>query len=376
MNDWTLKNLPPAQDVETKNIFRALNKATRKLAELKGVTVSIPNKDILINTLGLQESKYSSEIENIITTQDDLFRASVDSSFDNIEAKKVLNYTDALKKGYQLVEKNKLLTSNHIKEIQRTLEPNKPDFRKLIGTVLKNNDGEVIYTPPQNYDQIVELMSNLDKYINNNEFQDIDPLIKMPIIHFQFESIHPFLDGNGRTGRIINVLYLVQQGLLDIPVLYLSRYINQNKIEYYKHLQQIRRTNNYEDWIVWMLNGVAETAENTINTIQEIKELMADYKHRIRKNHSFYSQDLINNLFKHPYTKIEFVARDLDISRQTAATYLNRLTENKLIIKIKKGRSNYYMNMPLFNLLQNVNSNEIKNIDQNNDLHTVEEYLK
>ncbi len=167
-------------------------------------------------------------------------------------------------------------------------------------------------------------------------------------------------------------MYLVQQGLLDIPVLYLSRYINQNKIEYYKHLQQVRITNNYEDWIIWMLNGVAETAENTIETIQGIKELMTDYKHRIRDKHYFYSQDIVNNLFKHPYTKIEFVARDLNISRQTAAKYLNKLTETNFLEIKKKGRSNYYMNMPLFNLLQNVNANEINNIKQNNDSHIVQ----
>jgi Fic family protein len=298
MENFELTKLPPKQDVETKAVLRALNKASRALAELKGEAKTIPNENILINTLGLQEAKDSSAIENIVTTNDELFLANVDDTIKNISAKEVQNYSKALKCGFELVRKNRLLTSNNIVEIQAELEPNKTGFRKLPGTYLKNASGDIVYTPPQHYDTIVELMTNLEKYINNNNLQDIDPLLKMPIIHYQFESIHPFSDGNGRTGRIINILYLVQQGLLDIPVLYLSKYIIQNKAEYYKHLQDTRTGNDYENWLVWLLNGVTETSKSTIDLIQKIRFLMDNYIEKIKEAYpKMYSKDLVENLF-------------------------------------------------------------------------------
>jgi Fic family protein len=346
-----ISNLPPADNYETINILKALNKASRSLAELKGEAKTIPNENILINTLGLQEAKDSSEIENIITTQDDIFRASVDSSFKNIAAKEVQNYIEALKLGYQLIKKYGLLTANNIKDIQKRLEPNKPGFRKIPGTVLKNANNDVIYTPPQDYKQIVDLMSNLEKYINDNEFQNIDPLIKMPIIHYQFESIHPFYDGNGRTGRIINILYLVQQGLLDIPVLYLSRYINQNKSDYYKYLQSIRKNNDYESWIIWMLNGITKTAQETIILVQKIRLLMENYINTIKEAYpKMYSKDLVENIFKHPYTKIEHLMNDLQVTRPTANKYLNKLINLGLLKKQKLWKTNYYINEQLYKL--------------------------
>ena len=194
-------------------------------------------------------------------------------------------------------------------------------------------------------------MSNLEKYINDPDMQDCDPLIKMAIIHFQFESIHPFYDGNGRTGRIINILYLILNQLQTLPILYLSNYIINNKADYYRYLQKVRDENLWEDWILFMVKGVERTAIETIDLILNIKVLMLDYKHKLRDNYKFYSQDLLNNLFKHPYTKIEFVVNDLGVSRLTAANYLNKLSEDNMLKKEKLGTGNYYINQELFNLL-------------------------
>lgn len=193
----------------------------------------------------------------------------------------------------------------------------------------------------------------MERYINVPEFHDIDALIKMPIIHFQFESIHPFLDGNGRTGRLLNILYLVQQGLLDIPVLYLSSYIIKNKSDYYRLLQEVRTKGSWEEWIVWMLKGVELTAKETIVVVNKIKLLMDDYKKEIRSNYSFYSHDLINILFKHPYTKNSFLERELKIHRNTASSYLNTLAEAGLLTKVKIGKFNYYINVALLQILKN-----------------------
>ncbi|MDD2411985.1 MAG: Fic family protein, partial [Bacteroidales bacterium] len=229
---------------------------------------------------------------------------------------------------------------------------NQAGYRKLPGTALKNAaTGETIYTPPQDYDEIVRLMSNLEKYINDSEMSNVDPLIKMAIIHFQFESIHPFYDGNGRTGRIINILYLVIEKLQNLPILYLSSYIIKHKSDYYKYLQKVRDEDLWEDWILFMIKGVEETARETIELIIKIKELMLEYKQLLRDNYKFYSQDLLNNLFKHPYTKIEFVVQDLGVSRLTAANYLNKLAEDNVLKKEKLGTSNYYVNEKLFDLL-------------------------
>jgi len=244
------------------------------------------------------------------------------------------------------------LTNKSILQIQEVLEDNKAGFRKLPGTDLKNAaTGETIYTPPQDYEQIIQLMSNLERYINDSEMQDCDPLIKMAIIHFQFESIHPFYDGNGRTGRIINILYLILEKLQTLPILYLSNYIIRHKPDYYRLLQKVRDDNLWEDWILFMVKGVEETSRETIDLIIKIKELMVDYKHSLRDNYKFYSQDLLNNLFKHPYTKIEYVVNDLGVSRLTAANYLNKLAEDEMLRKYKLGTANYYVNEKLFDLL-------------------------
>jgi Fic family protein len=271
-----------------------------------------------------------------------------------MQAKEVQNYILALKKGFELISSSGLLSNNSILQVQELLEENKAGFRKLPGTALKNaNTGETIYTPPQAYSEIVSLMSNLEQYINDSSMQDCDPLIKMAIIHFQFESIHPFYDGNGRTGRIINILYLILEKLQSLPILYLSSYIIKHKTEYYRLLQTVRNENLWEDWLLFMIKGIEETSKETIALILKIRELMLEYKHHIRKEYKFYSQDLLNSLFKHPYTKIEFVVSDLGVTRLTAANYLNKLAKDKLLRKAKFGTGNYYINEPLFKILSN-----------------------
>jgi Fic family protein len=353
MTNWKLTELPLTVELETKKVLKALPAAHAALAELKGIASTIPNQNILINTLGLQEAKDSSAIENIITTHDDLYKSELNlDSFKSLDAKEVQNYILALKKGFELVSETNLLTNKTILLIQEVLEGNKAGFRKLPGTALKNSStGETIYTPPQDYNEILKLMANLEKYINDSEVQDCDPLIKMAIIHFQFESIHPFYDGNGRTGRIINILFLITEKLQTLPILYLSKYIIKHKPEYYRFLQIVRDDNLWEEWLLFMVKGVEETAKETIDLIISIKELMMDYKHQLRNNYKFYSQDLLNNLFKHPYTKIEFVVNDLGVSRLTAANYLNKLSSDGLLNKKKLGTGNYYINEKLFELL-------------------------
>jgi Fic family protein len=346
-----LWNLSPSR-FERPDILKRLNAASRNLAELKGVVASIPNQGILINTLGLQEAKDSSAIENIVTTHDELFReAAFPEAASSPAAKEVAHYRKALRIGFEAVRKSELLTNKYILQIQAELERNTAGFRKLPGTALKASDGRTIYTPPQDANAIVALMTDLERFVNDDEIFDADPLIKMALIHHQFESIHPFYDGNGRTGRIINVLYLVKQGLLGIPVLYLSRHIVQTKATYYHLLQAVRERDVWEEWVLYMLEAVEKTAAAGITTIQGIKETLLDYKRRIRDEYKFYSQDLINNLFSHPYTKIEFLQKDLGVSRLTATKYLDQLTTGGFLKKQKVGRSNYYINRPLYRIL-------------------------
>lgn len=342
-----LEQLDPAR-FDSPVILKKLAAASRRLAELKGIAGSIPNQGILINTLGLQEAKDSSEIENIVTTHDELFKDDVlPEAFANPAAKEVLRYRQALRVGFEQVKHSGLLTANHIIQIQAELERNNAGFRKLPGTALKDGAGNVVYTPPQEPAEIIALMSDLERFINDADLYAVDPLIKMALIHHQFESIHPFYDGNGRTGRILNVLYLVREGLLDIPVLYLSSHIVHNKDAYYQLLQTVRVEDRWEDWVLYMLEAIEQTAMQTIATIQAIKSALQDYKHRIRKDYKFYSQDLINNLFMHPYTKIEFIQRDLQVSRLTAAKYLDGLIAGGFVEKQKIGRGNYYVNVAL-----------------------------
>jgi Fic family protein len=352
--NYIIPQLPLKKDFETKEILKKLTKAHQALAELKGVAAIIPNQNILLNTLSLQEAKDSSAIENIITTDDELYKSdAVTQSFTTHAAKEVYNYAAALKNGFEEIKKSELLTNNCILEIQARLEENKAGFRKLPGTALKNDKtGEVVYMPPQNPAEIESLMSNLEKFINDDDISNLDPLIKMAIIHHQFETIHPFYDGNGRTGRIINVLYLVKQKLLNSPILYLSRYINKNKADYYRLLQKVRNEDAWEEWALFMLEGIEQTSRQTTQLIQGMKILMQNHKDKMRSElPKIYSQDLINVIFGHPYTKIDFVVRELGVSNLTATKYLNELLRIGLMHKEKKWRESYYINIKLFKLL-------------------------
>lgn len=359
MTSYEIPLLPLPYDLETKAVLRQANKANRKLAELKGVAQTIPNERILISSLTLQEAKDSSAVENIVTTQDDLYRAGLDASFTLIGAatKEVLFYREAINEGFKLVRNKNILTLNDIKRIQEVLEQNSAGFRTTPGTQLKrSSDGAVIYTPPQDGQLIVELMSNLEQFINDDELCPIDPLVKMAIIHHQFESIHPFYDGNGRTGRIVNTLYLVTSGLLDLPILYLSRYITHNKAEYYERIQAIRNATGdnsaqWEEWILYMLRGVEQTAEETITLVKNIGNLMTKYKNIIRPAFGRkYSHELLNGLFYHPYTKIGHLESNMQVSRQTAAKYLDKLASLGLLQKERMGKENYYINTQLMEL--------------------------
>lgn len=337
---------------ETSAIMKKLAAASRQLAELKGVSASIPNRQILINTLGLQEAKDSSAIENIVTTHDELFKESLFTEEPgNPASKEVLRYRRALAVGFDAVIEHQLLTNTNVLQIQAALLMNDAGYRKVPGTTLKDLASRTIYTPPDPQ-TVAPLMAALEQFINKDELFEADPLIKMALIHHQFESIHPFYDGNGRTGRIINVLYLVKQRLLDTPVLYMSRHIIQTKADYYRLLQSVRENDEWEEWVMYMLTAVEQTARDGISTVEAIRSALFDLKHRIRKQHPrLYSQDLINNLFSHPYTKIQFVERDLNVSRITATKYLNTLAESGFLEKLKIGRSNFYVNLPLYAIL-------------------------
>jgi Fic family protein len=347
-------SLPPlplknAAALETREVWAAVAEAHRYLAELKGLCESLPNQGILLDTLGIQEAKDSSEIENIITTHDELF--AHDEAAESPAAKEVRHYVSALHVGSEAVRASGLIRLETVLAVQAELEQNRAGLRKLPGTVLKNEmTGQVIYEPPQEAAEVEALMGNLIDFIHAEN--GLDPLLRMAIAHHQFESIHPFYDGNGRTGRILNLLMLQRDGLLDLPVLYLSRYITTTKPDYYRLLQSVRREERWAEWCLYLLRGVAVTSRSAIGLVKEFRDLMLRTKHGLRERlPKIYSQDLLNNLFRYPYTKIEFVERELDVSRITATKYLDQLTASGIVRKQKMGKTNFYINEPLFALL-------------------------
>ena len=363
MMPYNIPNLPLSYDLETKAVLKQLNNATRALAELKGVALTIPNENILVSTLTLQEAKDSSEVENIVTTQDDLYQgaaASLSEYAINAATKEVLNYREALQHGFHLVKDKGVLTSSVIKEIQKLLEHNSAGFRSVPGTSLKRSDGKTVYTPPQDKQTILNLMDNLEIFINDDRVSELDPLIKLAIIHHQFESIHPFMMVMEERDELSVCFILCLLGRLDLPILYLSRYITHNKGEYYRLIQAIRDKNEdnateWEAWILFMLKGIEETAIETTRLVKGISKLMADFKSVLRpKFGKLYRHELLNNLFFHPYTKVEFLEKEMMVSRVTANRYLNSLLETGLVDRVKLGKAYYYMNIPLMNLFMNV----------------------
>jgi len=349
---WNIHNFPPDASIETKKVLKKATQAHRYLAELKGLAKSIPNESILLNTLSLQEAKDSSEIENIITTHADLFKADRNVKSLPPATKEVYRYADALLVGFEQVSKRQFITLNHIKEMHSVLSGSVIGFRKQPGTKLMNDQtGEIIYVPPQSPTEIENLLNDLEAFINEDTREDFDDLTKMAIIHHQFESIHPFPDGNGRTGRILNMLCLVQSNLIEIPILYLSRYITSTKSEYYRLLQDVRDNSNWEDWLIYLLEGIAVTAKHTIEIVKAMKNMMQETKQRIRTSlPKIYSQDLLNIIFRHPYTKIQNVVDDLKVTRKTASKYLEALAEERIVSREKIGRTIYYINHPLTRL--------------------------
>lgn len=347
-----LQKLPiDSAKTETIKILKAENKAIKMLAELKGCANLIPNQSILINAVVLQESKDSSEIENIITTKDELYKA-VSETTKKIDSatKEVMFYREALYTGFNQLKEHDFISINDIIQIQKILVQNDAGIRTLLGTKLVNDaTNEVIYTPPQTKEEINELLKNFTDYLNNED----DSLSKLAILHYQFESIHPFYDGNGRTGRIINILYLILKQLLDVPILYLSSYIIKNKTSYYKLLQNVRLQDAWEDWIIFILRGIEETAADTIQKIKDIKKLLEDIVEKVKTDApKIYSKELVETLFENPYCKVEFIVKALGVERKAASRYLHQLEDIGILKCIKVGKDNLFINIGLMDLLK------------------------
>jgi Fic family protein len=347
--------LPPSKiNIESMKTIRQLVKSSVALAELKGVSRILPNPAMLLNAVILKEARASSEIENVITTQDKLYQAlSTKGSQIDSATKEVLRYREAMLHGIRLITKKSFINTNGIIEIQKILEENNAGLRKLPGTALRNAaTGKVIYTPPDNFDAITRLMRNFEEYFNHED--SISPLIKMAVQHYQFESIHPFYDGNGRTGRILNVLHLIMHQQLQEPVLYLSAYIINNKTDYYRLLQEVRTKKNWEAWILYILKGIEQTANETIVQVNEINKLFLKTQALAKKKApKVYSKELIELLFEHPYCKAEYLTTRLNISRITAAKYLKELEKIKLLKSRQVWKETLYINTELFDLLKN-----------------------
>ncbi|MDR2874672.1 MAG: Fic family protein [Methylobacillus sp.] len=361
---YVIPDLPPSGvNFETPELLKALVSAHRHLAELKGYAASIPNQAILINTLVLQEAKASSAVESYVTTQDELFQADLHiAEWVSSAAKEVSRYREALMLGFNMMRQQQgILSNGTLLALFQSLKNSSETFRTTGGTVLKNEKtGATVFVPPQSGEQVQSHMQVLGQFINDDALCELDPIIKMALIHHQFESIHPFSDGNGRIGRILCVLYLVHAGLLDAPVLYLSRHINQKKGDYYRLLQAVRDTSNdaaanvasWQAWVLFMLNAVSQTAQQTVQLVGGMRDLMVTTKRRLREETpNLYTQDLLNNLFRHPYTRIEFVQRDLGVTRQTAARYLRQLAQAGIVREQSQGKHLYFVNEPLVQLL-------------------------
>lgn len=350
-----LEKLPPKREsVETFEILRQLSKSSKSLGELKGIAKTIPNQAMLINAVALQEAKDSSEIENIITTQDELYKALATNGTCASEIKEVINYRKALFLGHEIIQKQGFLRLTDIEELQMILVENNAAIRNMPGTVLKNDKtGEIVYTPPQEKSEILDFLSNFLEHFNLRQ-DDIPPLINLAILHYQFESIHPFYDGNGRTGRILNILYLIINELLDIPILYLSTYINENKTEYYKLLNTVNTTDEWEEWILYILKAIEETSIKTILKINSIKELLDETIKFAQENASkIYRKELIELLFEQPYSKIDFVVKRLGVERKASSRYLKKMEEIGILKSQKIGRETIYINLKLIEILKN-----------------------
>lgn len=348
-----LPALPPIEDVESKAILKKAISANKALAELRGWTFTQSNPLLLLQSITLQEAKASSEIENVVTTNDELYQALSAPDTVNISgsAKEVLHYKEALWQGYTLITQDYPITINMFIDLFRIVKGRSDGIRKLPGTCLKNSFNEIVYTPPDNENDIMRLLSNLEGYINTDD-DDVDLLIKLAIIHYQFECIHPFPDGNGRVGRIVNVLYLVKKDLLNFPILYLSKYIIENKTSYYEALKGVTEQRYWENWILYMLDAVEQTAITTLKLIKEIFEAQARSMVFIKKElPKVYSKELVELLFEQPYCKIDFLVNKGIAKHQTASKYLKQLCEIGVLQETIRGREKYFINTELWNIL-------------------------
>jgi Fic family protein len=348
-----LPPLPPRIDLEIPSVLKACIKANKELAKLKIAERLIPNQTVLINCIPLLESQASSAIENIVTTTDELFEHAQDPSHSMSPAtKETLQYRQALHQGYTSL-KERPLSASAVCEICSTVRRIETNIRKTPGTALVNDStGEKIYTPPEGEDRIRELLSNWQSYLHQED-DGVDPLIKLAVQHYQFEAIHPFSDGNGRTGRIINLLYLIQQGLLDTPILYLSGYIKKNKSEYYRKLLQVTTDEAWIEWVLYFLDGIFETSKWTMTKIFAIQELMEESSLLIKsKASSVYSKEFIELLFTQPYVRIQNLIDSEDIGRFTASKRLKILCDIGFLEEVKRGRDKLFINHRFLNLLK------------------------
>lgn len=345
-----LPGLPPLADLESRTILKQAITSNRVLANLRGLAAQIPNQGMLIQGLVLQEARLSSEIENIVTTNDELYRADADADGKtDSPTKEVLRYRQALNHGFRQLQARPLTTNLFI-EIVQIIKEVELGIRKVPGTALKNVLGEVVYTPPVGERLIRDKLADLERFMHAHD--GLDPLIKMAVTHYQFEAIHPFEDGNGRTGRILNVLYLVSQGLLDIPVLFLSRYIMTHKSGYYEGLRGVTERQDWEGWILYMLKAVEATAQQTFDQVVRIRELIEQVRAQVSAQApGIYSKDLVEAIFRHPYTKIQFLVDAGIAKRQTASSYLQALAGLGVLRPSKQGREMYYINDALLNEL-------------------------
>lgn len=348
-----LPPLPPKQDIESKTILKRCIAARASLARLKQAAELIPNQAMLINTLPVMEARASSEIENIVTTTDKLFQSlQMDTERQDPATKEALQYRTALFAGYESLTSRPLCTQTAIMVCNAIKHPYEMAIRKTGGTALKGgNSGNVVYTPPEGEETIRGKLENWERFIH--ESGDLDPLIIMAAAHYQFEAIHPFTDGNGRTGRILNSLLLIEKGLLDLPILYLSRYIIENRADYYRLLLGVTERQDWESWIIYILDGVADTADWTVSKIDAIRRLFEQTRQHIRTHaQGIYTHELVNLLFEQPYTRIANLEAAGIAKRQTASKYLKELSDIGVLQEIAIGRDKLFIHPRLMELLR------------------------
>jgi cell filamentation protein, protein adenylyltransferase len=349
----SLPDLPPKADIETKEILKKTISASRALSELKGAITNLPNPLLFIDTINLQEAQASSAVENIVTTQDALFRAAVaEKRIDDKATKEVIHYKDALWYGFEEIKKKPILTTNLFISVMRIIKENQSGIRNLPGTQLRNPaTGEIIYTPPEGENVIREKLKSLEIFINENV--KIDPLIKLALIHYQFEAIHPFFDGNGRTGRIILLLYLKLCGLIDLPSLYLSSYILNNRNEYYKRLRNVTERDDWENWVMYIIDMMEVTSKKGSEKISVIEKLMTEMGEKIRKKlPKVYSKDLLEILFRLPYTKRTLLETAGLGNIKTSGNYLKNLEDSGFLKSTQVGKEKLYLNFKLLEVLK------------------------